>query len=80
MLNDKSKRDGTSNIADCNIGKGNGQAFQSCLCTGKFADKGVREVGVLIEVEVGNEEDGDEGYFFFSKPAGVGLMDVRGWD
>ena len=80
MLNDKSKWDGASKIVDCNIDKGNGQAFQSCLCTGKLADKGVREVGVLKEAEVGNEMDGDEEYFFFSKPAGVGLMDVRGWD
>jgi hypothetical protein len=64
MLNDKSKWNGASKIADCNINKGNGQAFQSCLCTGKLADKGVREAGVLMEVEVGNEEDGDEECFF----------------
>jgi hypothetical protein len=80
MLNNTSKRDGASKIADCDIDKGNGRVCQSCLCRGKLANKRVREVGGLVEVEVENEEDDDEEYFFFSKPVRVGLMDVRGWN
>jgi hypothetical protein len=33
-----------------------------------------------VEVEVENEEEDDQEYFFFSKPARVALVDVRGWD
>jgi hypothetical protein len=80
MLNNTSKRDGASKIADCDIDKGNGQAFQSCLCRGKLANERVREVGVLVGVEVENEEDDGEEYFFFTKPVRVGLMDVHGWN
>jgi hypothetical protein len=54
--------------------------YSNRVCVGQSSRaRDSREVRVLVEVEVENEED-DEEYFFFSKPARVALVDVRGWD